>query len=67
MGDNSVETRLSVHEAVCAQRYEGIKESLENGKDRMKRIEIIMYIIAGAVMLGPGFAAKLISKIFGLE
>lgn len=66
MGDESVETRLSVHEAVCAQRYEGIKESLENGKDRMKRIEIMMYIVAGAVMLGPGFAAKLIGHFFGV-
>lgn len=66
MEDNSVETRLSVHEAVCAQRYERINESLDAGKKRMGRIEILMYIIAGAVMLGPGFAAKLIGKLFGI-
>lgn len=66
MEDNSVETRLSVHEAVCAQRYERINEALDAGKKRMGRIEILMYIIAGAVMLGPGFAAKLIGKLFGI-
>lgn len=66
MADESMETRLSVHEAVCAQRYERINEMLDTGKKRMGRIEIILYIVAGAVMLGPGFAAKLISKFFGL-
>jgi hypothetical protein len=66
MGDNSVETRLSVHEAVCAQRYEGIKESLENGKDRMKRIEYLLYITIAAVFLGPGVAALFAKKLLGM-
>ena len=57
--------RLSVHEAVCAERYEGIQTSLENGEKRMQKIEYILYGIAGVVLLGPGFAAELVKKLLG--
>lgn len=66
MSDESVETRLSVHEAVCAQRYERIDEALDNGKKRMQKIEILLYITIAAVLLGPGVAATFVKKIFGL-
>ena len=39
-----VETRLSVHEAVCAERYAGINA-------RLKRLEQIMIASAGAIIL----------------
>ena len=39
-----VEARLSVHEAVCAQRYEGINA-------RLKRLEKILITTAGAIIL----------------
>ena len=39
-----VEARLSVHEAVCAQRYEGINA-------RLKRLEKILISTAGAIIL----------------
>jgi hypothetical protein len=39
-----VETRLSVHEAVCAERYLGINA-------RLKRLEQIMIASAGAIIL----------------
>ena len=66
MGDDSVETRLSVHEAVCAQRYERINESLDIGEKRMNKIEYLLYAVIAAVLLGPGVAAEFIKKLFGL-
>ena len=39
-----VETRLSVHEAVCAERYAGINA-------RLKRLEQIIIASAGAIIL----------------
>ena len=61
-----METRLSVHEAVCAARYEKINESLDTGKKRMAKIEILLYITIAAVLLGPGVAAEFVKKILGI-
>ena len=58
--------RLSIHEAVCAQRYENIESAFENGRKRMQKIEYILYVIAAATLLGPGVAAELIKKLFGV-
>lgn len=66
MSDDTVETRLSVHEAVCAQRYEQIRDSFEKGSKRMKNIEILLYITIAAVLLGPGVAAVFVKKVLGL-
>jgi predicted nucleic acid-binding Zn ribbon protein len=60
------DTRLAVHEAVCAERYGNIKESLEKGTGRMQKIEILMYVIMVMVLLGPGVAAELIKKFIGM-
>ena len=60
------DTRLAVHEAVCAERYGNIKESLEKGTNRMQKIEILMYVIMVMVLLGPGVAAELIKKLIGM-
>ena len=38
---NEVDQRLSVHEAVCAERYSGINAQL-------KRIEAILFTFAGS-------------------
>lgn len=62
----TVETKLSVHEAVCAQRYERINESLDTGKKRMAKIEYLLYITIAAVLLGPGVAAEFVKKLLGL-
>ena len=62
----TVETKLSVHEAVCAQRYERINESLDTGKKRMKNIEVLLYVTIAAVLLGPGVAAEFVKKLLGL-
>lgn len=63
---NDNDKRLSVHEAVCAERYEGIQASLQSGEKRMQKIEYILYGIAGVVLLGPGFAAELAKKLLGV-
>jgi hypothetical protein len=69
----TVETRLSVHEAVCAERYKKIEESFDrvdrrfdDGSKRMAKIEYLLYGVIIAVLLGPGVAAEFIKKIFGL-
>jgi cell division protein FtsL len=66
MAEESVETRLSVHEAICAQRYQGIENRLEEGSRRMSRIEYLLYITIAAVLLGPGVAAMFVKKLIGL-
>jgi hypothetical protein len=58
--------RLSVHEAICAQRYEGIQARFDDGSKRMTKIEYLLYIVIVAVLLGPGVAAEVVKKVFGL-
>jgi len=58
--------RLSVHEQVCAHRYEGIQKSFESGSKRMAKIEYLLYAVIAAVLLGPGVAAEFVKKLFGL-
>ena len=50
---NSVETKLSVHEAVCAERYAGINA-------RLKRLETILIASAGAIII---LLAGLVAKV----
>ena len=58
--------RLSVHEAICAQRYEGIQARFDDGSKRMARIEHTLYVVIAAVLFGPGVAAEFVKKMFGL-
>ena len=68
MNELATETdkRLSVHEAVCAQRYEDIQTSFTRGDKRMTKIEYLLYIVIAAVLLGPGVAAEFAKKLLGL-
>jgi hypothetical protein len=52
--------RLSIHEAVCAERYEGIQESFAKGIIRMQRIEYILYAIIFATLFGKDFLIDLV-------
>lgn len=58
--------RLSVHEAICVTRYEGIQARFDEGSKRMTKIEYLLYIVILAVLLGPGVAAEMVKKVFGL-
>jgi hypothetical protein len=61
-----LEIDFAVHEAVCAQRYAAIEKSFVDGDRRMTRIEYLLYVVIGAVLLGPGFLADLIRKLIGV-
>jgi cell division protein FtsL len=77
MADEALDTRLSVHEAVCAERYRNIenafkdnkdytRESFDKGAKRMTRIEYLLYATIACVLLGPGVAAGVIHRLFGI-
>jgi hypothetical protein len=63
---DATEARLTTHEAVCAQRYEGIQARFDEGSKRMTKIEYLLYAVIAAVLLGPGVAAEFVKKIFGI-
>lgn len=63
---NDTDKRLSVHEAVCAERYQSIQSSFAKGDKRMTKIEYLLYIVIAAVLLGPGVAAEFVKKLMGL-
>jgi hypothetical protein len=63
---NDTDKRLSVHEAVCAQRYEGIQGLFDEGSKRMNRIEYLLYVLIAVVLLGPGVAAEFLKKLIGV-
>ena len=63
---SDIEKEFAVHEAICAERYRMIQERLDSGRDRMQRIEYILYVVIACVLLGPGVASSLIHKFFGI-
>jgi len=63
---NETDKRLSVHEAICAQRYEVIQTRFDEGSKRMTRVEYLLYFVIAAVLLGPGVAAEFVKKLLGL-
>jgi hypothetical protein len=63
---NETDKRLSVHEAVCAQRYEGIQARFDDGSKRMTKIEYLLYAVIVLVLFGPGVAAEFVKKLLGL-
>jgi len=54
------DTRLSVHEAVCAERYDNIQESFAKGIARMQKIEYMLYVVIFSVLFGKEFVIDLI-------
>ena len=64
--DADIDKRLSVHEAICLERYNNIDKSLRDGDRRMTKIEYLLYGVILCVLFGPGVAAEFIKKILGL-
>jgi hypothetical protein len=58
--------RLSVHEAICASRYEGIQARFDDGSKRMTKIEYLLYVVILVQLFGPGVAADFVKKVLGL-
>jgi len=65
MSEN-LETKLAVHEAICAERYKQISDTLASGDKRMTKIEYLLYAVMVAVLFGPGVAADFVKKMLGL-
>jgi hypothetical protein len=63
---SDIEKDFAVHEAVCAERYRVISDRLDSGKDRMQRIEMILYAVILAVLFGPGVAGEFVKKLLGI-
>ncbi len=63
---SETDKRLSVHEAICAQRYEVIQGRFDDGSKRMTKIEYLLYGVIVCVLFGPGVAGELIKKVLGL-
>lgn len=59
-------TKLAVHEAICAERYKNIEQSLATGEKRMTKIEYLLYCVIACVLFGPNVAATFIQKFFGI-
>ena len=69
MSDDTIsmtQAKLMTHEAVCAQRYLTITESLDKGEKRMTKIEYYIWAVLAAVLLGPGAAAEFFKKLIGI-
>ena len=57
--------RLSVHEAVCAERYEGILDSFDKGSKRMQRIEYLLYAVIASVFFGKDMLLDITITLIG--
>jgi hypothetical protein len=62
---DSVEKDHAVHVAVCSERYAAIEKAFTEGDKRMTRIEYLLYVVIGAVLLGPGFVGTMVNKLMG--
>jgi hypothetical protein len=60
---SAVEAQLNTHEAVCAQRYEGIELQFRSSNARLKRIEGLMIAAAGVVIAGFGSIIMMLFQI----
>ena len=45
MIDADTDKRLAVHEAICAERYNSIANTLKDGDRRMTKIEYLLYAV----------------------
>ena len=63
---SETESKLSIHEAICAARYEDIQGRFDAGSKRMARLEYLLYGVIVCVLFGPGVAAELVKKVLGI-
>jgi hypothetical protein len=55
--------RISVHEAICAERYQRIEESFERGSKRMQRIEYMLYALIVITFFGKDTFMELVQAV----
>ena len=66
MSNENMETKMAVHEAICAERYGRIDARLQEGDRRMTKIEYLLYAVLLAVLFGPGVAAEFVKKLLNI-
>jgi hypothetical protein len=66
MSNENLETKMAVHEAICAERYGRIDARLQEGDRRMTKIEYLLYAVIFAVLFGPGVAAEFVKKLLNI-
>jgi hypothetical protein len=59
----NTDKRLSVHEAVCEERYNAILESFDKGTKRMERIEYLLYAVIVSIFFGKDFLVETVKNI----
>jgi hypothetical protein len=57
--------QLSIHEAVCAQRYDEIQRRFDDGSKRMQRIEHTLYLSILISLFGPKYLEPLLKHLIG--
>jgi hypothetical protein len=62
----TTEAKLMSHEAVCAERYKGISDTLDKNSLRMTKLEYLIYVVLAVVLLGPGVGAEFFKKLLGI-
>lgn len=55
--------RLSIHEAVCEERYNAILERFDKGSKRMERIEYLLYAVIVSVFFGKDFLMDTVKNL----
>jgi len=55
--------RLSVHEAVCAERYESIQDAFTKGSKRMERIEYLLYAVIVSIFFGKDMILNIVQQL----
>jgi hypothetical protein len=61
---HDTEKRLFAHEAICAERYEGIQDSFAKGVQRMQKIEYLLYAVIFSVLFGKDFILDIAKHYF---
>lgn len=62
---SETDKRLSVHEAVCAERYAGIQDAFAKGIKRMQKIEYLLYAVIASIFFGKDMLLDIIKTIIG--
>lgn len=58
-----IDKRISVHEAICAERYQRIEESFDRGSKRMARIEYMLYALIVFTFFGKDNFMELVQAV----
>jgi len=55
--------QLSIHEAVCAERYQKLEDAAVVAAARMQRVEYILYLVAALCFMGSPHIGELLKSV----